>query len=157
MNSGVQFALGAAYTLTVTMNFASNLWSAKLNSALFANNQPITTTGKQLTLGDVDAVWALYLTNSPGNNFMLFDNYTITADVLPPPRPNMTLLGRAGNGQISLRLTGQNGRKFALEASTNLLNWTGLITNLVTTGSFDYVDTGAPAFTRRLYRARWVP
>ena len=157
VNSGVQFALGATYTLTVTMNFASNLWSAKLNSALFANNQPITTTVKQLTLGDVDAVWALYLTNSPGNNFMLFDNYTITADVLPPPRPNMTLLGRAGNGQISLRLTGQNGNRFAIEASTNLLNWTGLITNLVTSGSFDYVDTGAAAFSRRLYRARWVP
>jgi hypothetical protein len=69
----------------------------------------------------------------------------------------MTLLGRAGNGQTSLRLTGQNGSKFAIEASTNLVNWTALNTNLVTDGSFDHVDTGAPAFTRRLYRARWVP
>jgi len=157
VNSGVPFALGATYTLTVTVNFASNLWSAKLNSTLFANNQPITTTGKQLTLGDVDAVWALNLPNSAGDNFMLFDNYTITADVLPPPRPKMTLLGRTGSGQTSLRLTGQIGSKFAIEASTNLLNWTGLITNQVTSGSFDYVDTGAPAFSRRFYRARWVP
>src|SRR5436190_6207469 len=137
------------------MNFASNRWSATLNSALLATNQPMTTTGKQLTLGDVDAVWTLYITTAPGDNFMLFDNYTITAEALTPPR--LTFLGRTGNGQTLLRLNGQTGSKFAIEASTNLVNWTALKTNLVTDGSFDYVDTGAPAFSRRLYRARWVP
>jgi hypothetical protein len=157
VDTGVKFALGATYTLTVTMNFALNLWSATLNSALLATNQPITTTGKQLTLGDVDAVWNLYLANAPGNNFMLFDNYTITADALTPPRPRLTLLGRTGNGQTLLRLNGQNGSKFAIEASINLVIWTALKTNLVTDGSFDYVDTGAAAFARRFYRARWVP
>jgi hypothetical protein len=158
VNSGVQFSLGSTYTLTVTMDFAANRWSAKLNSALVATNQPITTTGKQLTLGDIDAVWNLYLPNAPGNNFMLFDNYTITADVLPPPpRPRLTLLGRTSTGQILLRLNGQNGRQFAIEASPNLVSWSALKTNLVTDGSFDYVDTTAPPFGRRLYRARWVP
>jgi hypothetical protein len=88
---------------------------------------------------------------------MLFDNYTITAEASTPPRPRLTLLGRTGNGQTLLRLNGQNGSQFAIEASTNLVNWTALNTNLVTGGSFDYVDTGAPAFSRRLYRARWVP
>ena len=156
VDTGVKFALGATYTLTVTMNFALNLWSATLNSALLVTNQPITTTGKELTVGDVDAVWNLYLTNAPGNNFMLFDNYTITAEALTPPRPRLTFLGRTSNGQTLLRLNGQNGSKFAIEASINLVNWTALKTNLVTDGSFDYVDTAA-AFSRRLYRARWVP
>ena len=155
VDTGVKFGLGATYTLTVTMNFASNRWSATLNSALLATNQPMTTTGKQLTLGDVDAVWTLYITTAPGDNFMLFDNYTITAEALTPPR--LTFLGRTGNGQTLLRLNGQTGSKFAIEASTNLVNWTALKTNLVTDGSFDYVDSGAPAFSRRLYRARWVP
>ena len=157
VDTGVKFGLGATYTLTVTMNFALNLWSATLNSALLATNQPITTTGKQLTLGDVDAVWDLYITNAPGDNFMVFDNYTITAEALTPPGPRLILLGSTGDGQTLLRLNGQNGSKFAIEASTNLVNWTALKTNLVTDGSFDHVDTGAPAFTRRLYRARWVP
>jgi hypothetical protein len=157
VDTGVKFSLGATYTLTVTMNFALNRWSATLNSALLATNQPITTTGKELTLGDVDAVWDLYATNSPGNNFMVFDNYTITAETLTPPRPRMTLLGRTGNGQTLLRLHGQNGSKFAIDASPNLVNWIALKTNLVTDGSFDYVDTSAPALTRRFYRARWVP
>lgn len=157
VDTGVKFSLGATYTLTLTMNFALNLWSATLNTALLATNQPITTTGKQLTLGDVDAVWNLYLPNAPGDNFMLFDNYTITAEAFAPPRPRMIFLGRTSLGQTSLRLNGQSGNKFAIEASTNLVNWTALKTNLVTDGSFDYVDTGAAGFARRLYRARWVP
>jgi len=157
VDSGVKFALGATYTLAVTMNFALNLWSATLDSALLATNQPMTTSSKQLTLGDVDAVWSVYIPNAPGDNFMLFDNYTITAEALTTPRPRLTWLGRTGDGQALLRLNGQNGSKFAIEASTNLVNWTALKTNLVTDGSFDYVDTGAAAFSRRLYRARWVP
>ena len=157
VNSGVKFALGTTYTLTLTMNFSLNRWSATLNSALVATNQPITTTGKQLTLGDVDAVWSVYLPNAPGDNFMLFDNYTITAEAWAPARPRVTLLGRTGDGQTLLRINGQNGSRFAIDASTNLINWTALKTNLATDGSFDYVDTSAPAFTRRLYRARWVP
>jgi hypothetical protein len=158
VNTGVQFALGATYTLTITMNFAANLWSATLNSALLATNQPITTTSKQLTLGDVDAVWSVYFPAAPGNNFMVFDNYTITADaIIAPPRPRLTVLGRTTDGQTLLRLYGQDGSQFAIDASTNLVNWTALKTNLVTGGSFDYDDTGAPAFKRRFYRARWVP
>lgn len=91
---------------------------------------------------------------------MVFDNYTVTAEALPPaapPAPRLTLLGRTPDGQASLRLAGQNGSKFAIEASTNLLHWTALKTNVVLDGSFDHVDSGAPAFSRRLYRARWVP
>jgi len=158
VSTGVKFALGTVSTLTVTMDFASNRWSASLNSTLLATNLPITTTGKQLTLGDVDAVWELYAINSPGDNFMLFDNYTITADTqtAAPPRPRLTLLSRTG-GQTLLRLTGQNGARFAIEGSTNLVNWTALNTNLVTGGSFDYTDTSSAALNRRMYRARWVP
>ena len=87
---------------------------------------------------------------------MLFDEYKITADVLPPPRPRLTLLSRTG-GQTLLRLTGQNGASFAIEGSTNLVNWTALRTNLVTGGSFDYTDTSSAGLNRRMYRARWVP
>jgi len=159
VSTGVKFAPGATYTLTVTMNFASNRWSATLNSTLLTTNLPMTTTGLPLTLGDVDAVWDLFDPDFPGNNFMLFDNYTITADALPtaqPPRPRLILLNRSG-GQTSLRLNGQSGSRFAIEASTNLIHWTALKTNLVSDGTFDYVDTTATALARRLYRARWVP
>lgn len=160
VNTGVKFGFGTPYTLTITMNFASNRWSATLNSALLATNQPLTTTGRPLTLGDVDAVWDLYDPARPGSNYMVFDNYSITAGAfspaLPPP-PRLEVLGRTGNGLTGLRLTGQSGNKFAIEATTNFTHWTALKTNLLLDGSFDYLDTTAPTLSRRLYRARWVP
>ena len=50
-----------------------------------------------------------------------------------------------------------NNLQYAVEASTNLKNWTSLKTNIVTGGYFDYLDTGAVGLKQRYYRARWVP
>jgi hypothetical protein len=157
VDTGVLFENSTTYTLTVVMDFASNSWSATLNSDLLATNKPMTTNGLSLTLGDVRAIWLLSDTNSPGDNRMLFDNYTITAEEITPPSPRVTLVGRNGSGQAQVRLNGLNGSRFAIEASTNLVNWMAVTTNLVTTNSFDYLDTNAPAPARRVYRGRWVP
>lgn len=155
--TGISFAPGADYTLLVTMNFASNRWSATLNNALLATNQPITTTSAALNLGDIAAVWLVYATNAPGNNFMLFDNYRVTAEAPPVTPAQMQFLGRTGEGWTLLRVLGQSGSSWAVEATTNFLNWTALNTNVISGSSFDVVDTAAAGLKQRLYRARLVP
>jgi len=152
VNTGVKFALGATYTLTVTMNFAANRWSATLNSALLVNNQPITTTAKQLTLGDVDAVWNLYLANAPGDNFMVFDNYTITADTLPP-RP--TLFAPRYGRSFNLTFPTQSNFVYTVEFATQAQasNWTAL-TNLVGNGQNLVIRDYAATNSARYYRVR---
>ena len=158
VSTGYYFDNDATYTLRVTMNFASNRWSATLDGTVLVTNKPITTTGAPLNLGDVDAFWLIYDVNNPSDNYMLFDNYKITAKTLPPPpRPNLHWLGQTGDGQALLRLTGQSGTRFVIDATTNLANWTVLKTNVITDGYFDYVDAGAAGLSRRFYRARWVP
>jgi len=87
----------------------------------------------------------------------LFDNYRITAEVIPPPAPRLEVLDRLGNGQFLLRVLGQSGERFAIEATTNFTEWTALKTNVITDGSFEYLDSSAAAFSRRYYRARWAP
>ena len=153
VDSGVKFAFGATYTLTVTMNFASNRWSATLNSAQLAINQPITTTGKQLTLGDVDAVWDLYLPNAPGDNFMLFDNYTITAEALPPPRPVLFAPrhGRSFNVTFATQSNFVYTVEFADQAQAS--DWTAL-TNLVGNGQICVFRDYAAPDGARYYRVR---
>jgi hypothetical protein len=156
VNTGVKFALGATYTLTVTMNFASNRWSATLNSALLATDQPITTTGKQLTLGDVDAVWNIYLPAVPGNNFMLFDNYTVTADVLPPaspPRPGL-FAPRYGHS-FNLTFPTQSNMVYTVEFADRpqTSNWTAF-TNLVGNGQIYVVRDYTATNIARYYRVR---
>lgn len=151
--SGLNFTNGSAYLLKMSLDFTNNRWSATLGGALVATNQPITTLGAAPNFGDIDAAWIVYDANAPGDNFMVFDDYQITATL---PQPQLRVLGML-NGSPTLRLTGQAGLYFALEASTNLLNWGVLNTNITTGGSFDYVDSAAAVQLRRFYRARWVP
>jgi hypothetical protein len=156
VDTGVNFALGATYTLTVTMNFASNRWSATLNSALLATNQPITTTGKQLTLGDVDAVWDIYLPNAPGDNFMLFDNYGIIAEAVTPPRPpSPTLFAPRSGRSFNLTFPTQSNFAYTVEFTDRpqASDWTAL-TNLVGNGQIYVLRDYTASNGARFYRVR---
>jgi len=156
VDTGVKFGLGATYMLTVTMNFASNRWSARLNSALLATNQPITTTGKQLTLGDVDAVWEVYNTNAPGDNFMVFDDYTITAEALPPPPPPRPSLFAPRYGRsFNLKFPTQTNFVYTLEFLDpgQAWNWTAL-TNVIGNGQISVVRDYSATNAARYYRVR---
>jgi len=152
---GIAYTTNTAYTLEVTMDFSRNQWSASLNERLLVRNQPITTTGADLDLGDIDAVWYIYDPNAPGDNFMIFDNYTITAESLPPA--SLSALGINPSGEFQLRVSGTDGVRYAVEASSDLLHWTPLETNTVTGSSFDFTDIQSSGRQQRFYRARAVP
>jgi hypothetical protein len=159
-DTGVLFAPNETYTLVVTMNFASNLWSATLGDSLLATNLPITTTGAALEFGDMDAAWLPYDPAFPGDNFLLFDDYRITADsATGPSAPSAALqfLGRTSQGWALVRVFSQNGSRWSVDATTNFADWTALATNTVTGASFDQVDATAPPYSQRFYRARLVP
>ena len=156
--TGFAFSPGGKYDLEVTMNFDENLWSALLNGVLFVNAKPVTTVGLPLILGDIDAVWVYGpYTNAPGNNFMVFDNYRVTAAVTAPLPFQLEGFGVGANGDFSLRLTGEPGRHYAIDATTDFVDWYALKTNSVgTDGTFDFVDTTAANYSLSLYRARLV-
>jgi hypothetical protein len=151
--SGLEFEIGVVHALRVDLDFASNRWSATFDGALLATNLPITTIGSPLNLGDIDASWIVHAPEAPGNNYMVFDNYRITASL---PSPRLSQLGFLGRSPV-LRLSGTPNMAFAIDASTNLAQWVPLKTNGTTGGYFDYVDDGAAGLPHRFYRARWVP
>lgn len=153
--TGVFFAPNETYTLVVTMNFASNLWSATLGNSLLVTNLPITTAGATLEFGDMDAAWLPYDPASPGDNLLLFDDYRITAESVPPAK--LDFLGRTTEGWAMVRVFGQDGARWSVDATTNFLDWTALKTNTISGGSFDLVDTTATPYSRRFYRSRLVP
>ena len=151
--SGLKFTNDVVYKVNITMDFSANRWSAKLDNALIVTNAPITTNGATLKLGDVDAVWGIYDPLAPGDNFMLFDDYQVSGTV---PSPQLTLLGIL-NGAPTLRVSSATESQFVLDASTNLVNWLPLKTNVASGGSFDFVDNTAVGLSRRFYRAHWLP
>jgi hypothetical protein len=151
--SGLSFTNTISYQLNMSLDYTSNHWTAFFGGLLLASNQPITTTRAPLNLGDIDAAWVPFDPMAPGNNFMVFDDYQISATA---PQPQLNVLGIL-NGSPTLRVTGLADLSFAVEASTNLVNWLPLKTNLTTGGSFDYVDATGAGLPRRFYRARWAP
>ena len=156
-DTGWDFERDTDYSLQISMHFGSNIWNASLNGTLVVTNQFITTTNAARTFGDADAEWFLRLADAPGDNYMIFDNYSVTADPLPQVIPSLQRPIAAGGGQQLLRVHGMNNLSYAVEASTNLMHWTSLKTNVVTGGYFDHLDTGAAGLRQRYYRARWVP
>src|SRR5437899_2962761 len=156
-DTGFSFRNFVSYRLVILMDFSRNVWNASLNGLDLNINSPISVNRQvPLTLGDVDAVWFYTDPLYPGNNFMQFDNYRITLESgTAPTLQNIS----ATNRQFRLRVFGENGVRYAVEASTTLKtnNWFAIATNTISGGSFDLVDPMQPPPSNRSYRARWAP
>jgi hypothetical protein len=77
-------------------------------------------------------------------------NYSLaTTTVLTP-------LGFTPQG-FKLRVTGRPDLHFTIQASTNLIKWTSLLTTNAPSGVFEFVDTNSASSSRRNYRALLLP
>ena len=61
------------------------------------------------------------------------------------------------NDLFQLGFAGTTGSNYVLQASTNLVNWTPLSTNLATTNLFNLIDPRASNFPARFYRVIQLP
>lgn len=64
-----------------------------------------------------------------------------------------------GNTQLKFQLTGNAGRAYAIQSSTNLstTNWVSLATVSNLTGTLWYTNPSSPPHTRQFFRARLLP
>jgi len=145
---------GGEYDLFVIMNFADNLWSAWLNDVQIVDRKEMTTQGLALNLGDIEAVWVNRTLGKPGDNFMAFDNYAVTAEPYPFW---LDTVGRLNNGTFQLRLTGEPGRQYDVEVSGDLNRWSVVDTTTLDSDGCGIVDDPtASRYDKSFYRARLV-
>lgn len=155
VSTGVAFDDDGFYDVVIQMNFARNLWSASLNGSIVVNSKPITTVGAALNLGDIDAVWAIQEPGSPGNNYMIFDDYLITAEATGSIPPAIEQLGFSTNGLFHLRVYGEQGLNYVIEKSNDLQKWEPLKEFTAPSGGvFDFQDADASRSRLRFYRTR---
>jgi hypothetical protein len=76
----------------------------------------------------------------------VIDTFTLEAR---PARLSLQWIG----GLPRLGLAGSSGHSYITEASTNLIDWTSISTNHLTTASTNIVDTGYSGHPSRFYRA----
>jgi uncharacterized repeat protein (TIGR03806 family) len=83
-----------------------------------------------------------------------YDN-SVAASALFTVEPlNFTSAGFSDNNIFQMGFLGAPGNSYVLEASTNLTDWTPLLTNLATTNVFNLVDPDATNFPYRFYRVQ---
>ena len=83
----------------------------------------------------------------------------VTTTVRTPLRASLTDVV-VTNAQLQFTLVGEPGLAYVIQGSTNFTTWTSLATNTaaVPSGTIKFVDTSAPSFSHRFYRAlRLIP
>jgi uncharacterized protein (TIGR03790 family) len=106
------------------------------------------------------AAWVPIFTNATGAPLDFVDGaaaaypkrfYRVAATA-PDPRPSLTPVGPSVSGGFKLRAASSSATPYAIEASTNLVDWTFVYTNQ-SGGTIDFVDASAKDLERRFYRA----
>jgi hypothetical protein len=80
-----------------------------------------------------------------------FDMVTVSGEVLAPTLSSPTY---STNGGFRLDLAGASEASYAVQASTNLIDWVSLGTNVP---PFHFTDAGAGILPNRFYRAVYLP
>lgn len=92
---------------------------------------------------------AVWQTNYSGTTFTISVLSVVTNLLAPITLKEVSLTG----GQFTLQVNGSVGPEYIVEASSNLVNWTGISTSTPAAMPFDVVDPNAGAFAHRFYRA----
>jgi len=156
--TGWGFSVGEPYDLVIVLNFARNRWTASINGAVIVDGQPITTRGLKADLNEIDAVWAIRSPGKPGDNFMVFDDYRLTALPADEVPPRVVWMGLLTTGPAWVRILGEPGVTYAVEQTVDLRNWVEFTRGKATApdGLLDVQDTTAPRSAMRFYRARSI-
>ncbi|MFZ0827731.1 MAG: fibronectin type III domain-containing protein [Verrucomicrobiia bacterium] len=119
-------------------NYNGTILPAAVNSVL---------TLKNVTPGQ-SGIYSVTVTDRNGstNSSAFLTVYATTAANLTPTT--------FGSGEFALALAGVPGYKYAVQASTNLVDWVPLQTN---TAPFTFVDVNAGNFSQRFYRSVYRP
>ena len=93
------------------------------------------------------------------NALMTFSNLTTAAEfsreIALTVNPIRLLVGNATNGAFEIIVQAQSNSTYVIEASTNLLDWTSVATNVAgTNGLWNYLEANTTSIPYRFYRGK---
>lgn len=146
---------GTTATFTVLATGAGPLsYQWKKDNVNLSNGGNVSgATSATLVLSGVSASdaasYAVVVSNSNGS----VSSATVTLMVIVIP-PQFDSAQGLPDGRFRLVLSGATNVTYAIEASTNLVNWVMLTNILNSTGMFEFTDADASGIPYRFYRAR---
>ena len=127
-DTGEEFIRNEIQLLFAEIDFSTNTWSVELDGFLVFRNAPLTArTDIDLNLGAMAIVWQRAEQLDWGNNWMLFDDWTISAVdaplyVIEEPF-EIDSVARQANGQTVISWLAQPGYSYYVEYSNDMVNW----------------------------------
>lgn len=152
--TGLRFDFEGVYDLVIWLNFERNIWTALLNDRVIANAVEISPSAADRTLGDVDAVWFIRNITGIGNNYMLFDDYRISAETVAAIPAVLEPLAINPAGHFTFFVHAEPGRTYSVDVTTDFQEWFSLGTFENPQGTFQFEDTTSKGETRSFYRLR---
>ncbi|MEM7385644.1 MAG: hypothetical protein AAF514_11930 [Verrucomicrobiota bacterium] len=120
--SPVRFVRGQIQELFIRINFTTGRWSAELNNLPIFRDAPLDLTGKERTLGSLAAEWEITSPDSPGNNWLLFDEWKVVADT-PNFKPRVTF----SVDRLQFEWESEAGYIYDVESSPDLATWASIL------------------------------
>jgi len=140
---------GATATLTVSATGTSPLYYQ-----WYRNGAPVAdATEKSLRLANVTSADAGEYSVTVSNLFGSETSQAVTLKVTEPPRPVLSGLWRHGGGGVEFVLSGEVGREYHIEFSTDLRSWRRVATLRATQPISIYRDPDTVTEPRGFFRA----
>jgi hypothetical protein len=121
-----------------------------------APSGPYSTTLSVFNDIDPNGVWALYVYDGGLLDAGQLGGWSLNITTVGRVQPEPAVLSASSfqpAGQFQLRVKGEAGGNYCIEASTNLLQWTPISTNVLTSGTLFFNDPMASGRVQRFYRA----
>jgi hypothetical protein len=139
---------GGMFSPSVSITLQSTNSNAKLyytlNGTLPTTNSFLYTT--PFALSNTATVMANAIWPTFNNSIAASALFIINPPIM------FTSEGFSANGAFQLGFSGLTGSNYVLQATTNFVNWTSLITNPASTNQLIFSDPGATNFPYRFYR-----
>lgn len=144
--------------LEIRINYRTNLWSASLSDVPIFQDIPFYTGSLTKNFGSMLVKMAVINTTTtsllPGDNFMLFDDYTVRTD----PVTTQLETSKIGTGPAQLTWNEEAGYSYQVQYSSDLSLWKTDLANstrtAALTGNFTFTDPSTVIPTRRFYRLK---
>ena len=163
-DTGEQFLFDFIHQLSVTIDLASNRWSAELDGIGIFGNEAFTSQGDSaLCVGGVAAEWEILDPIDPGDNWLLIDNWSLSAledDAAPNESFRITEITSVGGDGLQFSWPSAACVLYQVKTSIDALDWIPQGNDLEGTASvatLSHSDFIALSTTSvRYYRVRWL-
>jgi len=155
-DTGFEFILEEPQHLFLSIDFENNTWSASLDSAPLFVDATFTGGSNARTLGTIAAEWNITAPATPGNNWMLFDDWHIAARPRTEPPFLISGVERTAGDRVVLTYPADAGCTYHVFFSNDLSVWQELpdspVTALEANPAATHTDQLQPGATRRYYK-----